>query len=103
MASGGGFQLPRLGLARAARGCGLELPALLDLPEVPDAQGDRPGDDEEPDDHESGTIQVEALDRGPERAGLAGLLGHEAEDLDGPDEHRDEDGQPGDREVVIDL
>src|SRR5262249_59511863 len=35
------------------------VPFLLELAEMPHRQGDRPGDDEDPDDHESGLVEAE--------------------------------------------
>src|SRR5579864_1895301 len=83
--------------------CRLQLPLPLDLPEVPDAQGHDPGDDEDANDDETGAIDIEAGHEVPEAAAGIGLLGNEAQDLDGTDEEGHEDGQPGDGQVVVDL
>ena len=43
-------------------------PALLDPAEAPDRGGDRPGRDEQRDDHEAEQVQVDRLEPAPERA-----------------------------------
>src|SRR5215472_12690136 len=75
------------------------VPFLLDLAEVPDGQGDGPGQHEDTGDDEPGLVDVEVAHEGPEPAGQVELLADQAKDLDGADEHRDKHRQPGDGQV----
>jgi hypothetical protein len=56
--------------------------------EVLDGQGDGPGEDEDADDDESGLVNVEVLDEGPEPAGEVVFLAGQAKDLEGGAEER---------------
>ena len=51
---------------------GLELPFPFDLAEMPDGQGDDPGDHEDADDDEPGAVDVEVPQEVPEPAGEVG-------------------------------
>src|SRR6202035_484854 len=55
-------------------GAAAGFPFLLDAAEVPDGQGDDPGEDEHPDDEQAGGVDVERLHERPERAVEAGVL-----------------------------
>src|SRR5258707_8521164 len=79
------------------------VPFLLDIAEVPDGQGNGPGEDEHADDHEPGLVDVEVAHERPEPAAQPVLLLDEAEDLDGADEEGDKHRQAGDGQVVVDL
>src|SRR5215470_18712524 len=79
------------------------VPFLLDLAEVPDGQGNDPGEHEHAHDYEAGLVDVEVAHERPEPAAEAVLLLDEAEDLDGADEERDEHRQSCDGQVVVDL
>src|SRR6201996_6719891 len=78
-------------------------PLLLQPAEVPDAQGNSPGEDEDTDDDEAGGVDVEVLKERPGRAVEIAVLAEQANELDRADEHRDEHRQAGDRHVVVDL
>ena len=54
--------------ALASRRRGL-LPPALDMAEMPDREGDRPGEDEQANDHEARGVDVEARHEVPEAAG----------------------------------
>jgi hypothetical protein len=56
--------------------------------EVSDGQGDGPGEDEDADDNESGLVNVEVLDKGPEPSNEVVFLAGQAKDLDGADKER---------------
>src|SRR5215510_2303361 len=57
------------------------VPFLLDLAEVPDGQGNDPGEHEHAYDHEAGLIDVEGAHECPEPAAEMVLLLNEAEDF----------------------
>lgn len=50
-----------------------------------------------------GLVDVEVSHEGPEAAAEVIFPSYEAEELNGADEERDEDGKAGDGEVVVDL
>ena len=64
-----------LGLARRVDAGESGLPFVLDVPEVPDGQGDGPGDNEESDDREADVVQVEVGGLGDRPAGDVELVG----------------------------
>src|SRR5271166_7158860 len=78
-------------------------PAGLDVAEPPVGEGGRPDGDEQGDDAEPGRVDVEVGHDGPEGAVQVQFGGQHAEDLDGADDERRADGQPGDDQVVVDL
>src|SRR5271166_5296045 len=78
-------------------------PAGLDVAEPPVGEGGGPDRDEQGDDAEPGGVDVEVGHRGPEGAVQVQFGGQHAEDLDGADDERRADGQPGDDQVVVDL
>src|SRR5215469_12367839 len=79
------------------------VPFLFDLAEVPDGQGDDPGEGEDAGDDQAGLVDVEGGHEPPEPAAEAVVLLDQAEDLHGADEQRDEHRQAGDGQVVVDL
>src|SRR6516225_4846024 len=79
------------------------VPSLRDLAEVPDGQGNSPGEHEHAHDHEPGLVDIEAAHEHPKPAAEAILLLDEAEYLDGADEERHGHRQAGDGQVVVDL
>src|ERR1700722_2282660 len=90
--------------AQGLGGAGLrrpEVPLLLEVPEMPDGQGDPPGDHEQADNGEAGGVDVEALDERPEATVEMAFPRQEAHQFDGADEEGHEDREPGDGEVVI--
>ena len=60
---------------RAAEEAAASIPAILDVAEPPQGQGDHPGDHEEPDDHEAGVVDVEAVGPRPDPTGQVELTG----------------------------
>ncbi len=78
-------------------------PLGFDAAELPDQEGDDPGDEEEADDDEADDVEVEARDPVPEEAVEVELLGEQAQQFDRADDQGDGDGEAGDREVVVDL
>jgi len=60
-------------------------------------------DDEHPDDDEADCVEVEGSDEIPHTTGKIEVLHEDREQLDGADEKRDCDAEPGDREVVEHL
>src|SRR3954464_15310722 len=81
----------------------LGAPAFLDAREAPDRQRDDPGEGEQGDHDVADVVEVEAGDPAPEAAVEAEPLVHDREQLDPADHERDRDGQPRDREVVVEL
>src|SRR5580692_12732538 len=61
---------------------GGSVPFLLELAEVPDGQGDHPGEDEDADDDEPGGVDVEAREERPHGAVEVTVLAEQAEELD---------------------
>src|SRR5579859_626418 len=78
-------------------------PFLLDAPVPPDDEGHDPGEHEEADDHVADLVEVEVPDRGERPPADVEPVGDDRDQLDGTDDQRDGDREPGDHDVVVDL
>ncbi len=87
----------------SGNGCDARPPPRFHLAQPPVGQRRHPDGDEQPGDAEPGDVDVEAGHQRPECAVQMDLGGQDAEDLDGADDERGADGQPGDDQVVVDL
>src|SRR5580700_10584111 len=91
------------GLGGGGNGLARRRPAAVQLGQLPVDDGGGPDDYEKPGYGEARLVDVEVGNEVPEAAVDAQLASEQADDLDGPDQERDRDGQAGDDQVVVDL